>query len=191
MTSQPNSGTLRALEAEPPIECGLTCRCAEQCEYVAVGLELAAAAGNGASSAAGRDGRPQVRAGHTDRRVADGGQQRCMTTAYLTAGGRQRLRVGSIVDMGLSDVATLVGASAVSAVVGWVASASRAKLVTAWKRLRAKRRCARGRHDMHEWERRVVHDESCGPRGPTELILIGCRWCGSKDVMDADVLWDC
>ena len=42
---QPSSGTRRALEAEPPIECGLTCRCAEQCEYVAAGLELAAELG--------------------------------------------------------------------------------------------------------------------------------------------------
>ena len=45
MTSQPSSGTLRTLEAEPPIECGLTCPCTEQCEYVAVGLELAAELG--------------------------------------------------------------------------------------------------------------------------------------------------
>ena len=34
-----------ATETEPRSQCGVTCRSAEQCEYVTVGLELAAGLG--------------------------------------------------------------------------------------------------------------------------------------------------
>lgn len=40
-----NMSTTPSAEAEPPVECGVTCACAEQCEYVAIGLELAAELG--------------------------------------------------------------------------------------------------------------------------------------------------
>ena len=90
-------------------------------------------------------------------------------------------------DMG--ETATLIVVSTAAALMGWVASVCRARLSATWQRRRAKRRCAQGRHEMSEWERRTDGDDPHDPR-ETERILLGCRWCGHKEVIPSDALWD-